>query len=354
MRNSFPDEPDLRVAGAKLLEVDDLCLDTPSRAGGQDLLVDHASFEVSAHEILGIVGEEGSGATELVRAVAGLAEPWEGRIRFDGLNVAGLNRREVHAHRARIGLVTGDPASPGDMLPPSMTLLDVVAEPLRIQRACPRRERRNRAVDALGLVGIEETYANARSGELIALDRLRVALARAVVLRPRLLLVDRSIDTLEPTSRAIALDLVRRLADELSMSCLLATDHPANAFEISDRIMVMFAGRVVEVASREAMLENPCHPYSYELLAGVPLPSPSREARRQRLHVDGAGTRHPLPPETSENARGCSYRHVCPRAQNRCVLEVPALADPGLGHEVACHFPETIERRPSPVGEQAG
>lgn len=354
MRNSFPDEPDHRVAAAALLEVDDLCLDTPSRGPEEGPLVDHASFGVSAQEILGVVGEEGSGATELVSAIAGLAGPWEGRVRFDGLNVAGLTRKEIHAHRARIGLVTGNPASPKDMLPTSMPVLDIVTEPLRIQRACPRRERRNRARDTLDLVGIEETRAQVRSGDLIPLDRLRVALARAVVLRPRLLLIDHSVDPLEPRSRAIALGLVRRLGDELSMSCLLATTHPANALEISDRIMVMFGGRVVEVASREVMLENPCHPYSYELLAGVPLPSPSREARRQGLPVDGDASLRPEPPAVRETTQDCGYRHRCPRAQNRCALEVPALTDPGLGHEVACHFPETIERLPSPVGGQAG
>lgn len=346
MRALHSEEPGFTFDATPLLEVDDLRTEAAAGTAGESEALRGVSFSLSSGETLGIVGEPGNGASEVIAVIAGLRPAWDGRVRIDGISVAGLDRHDMRDHRARIGVVVGNPLDPVDMIPPAMTVAQAVAEPLRIHRMCTRRECQDRAEETLAHVGLGPGYATALSADLTPVERVRVALARAVVLRPRLLLLDALVDRLPALGRRQVLTLLVRLRWELALTCLVSAAHPASVTEVSDRVMVMYAGRTVEVADRATLLDSPAHPYTLDLLSSVPLPDPARESRRSRPVI-----RPEAAPVPAEGDTPCAYLAACPRAQPRCASEAPPLSDRGLGHPVACHYPETLARVPSPLGE---
>jgi peptide/nickel transport system ATP-binding protein len=291
--------------------------------------VDGVSFEVGQSEILGLVGESGSGKTTTVMNVLGLDEPTEGQILFDGQSVPELARGRQRAQlRQQVQLIFQDPY---EALNPRQTVFSAVAEPLEVHRQVRNRvEKEQRVTAALEAAGLRppETFFNRYPQELSGGQRQRVVIAGALVLNPRLLVADEPVSMLDVSVRADILNLLRSLRDERGITILYITHDLATAAYFTDRIAVMYLGRIVEIGPTRQVLSEPRHPYTQALLSVVPVPNPRH--RRKRVVLEGE-TPNPIniPP-------GCRFHPRCPLAFEQCSQAEPWLKSVGEGHEAAC------------------
>ncbi len=294
--------------------------------------VDGISMDLGEGETLGIVGESGSGKTVTCLSVLRLVpEPGRivgGRILFEGRDLASLSESELQQVRGKqIGMVFQDPMT---SLNPFLTIGDQVAEPLLVHEGLSRREAQKRAAEILGKVGIPEPasrlsdYPHRFSGGM----RQRVMIAMALIGNPKVLIADEPTTALDVTIQAQVLELFRRLKDEFGTAILLITHNLGVVAGMADRVAVMYAGRVVEIAETEELFANPRHPYTMALLRAVPR---LENGSRQRLEPI-AGT----PPDLTRLPAGCSFYDRCPFRQERCREEAPSLAAVGERHQASC------------------
>ena len=346
---------DLPDEGHPLLEVDDLVKTFPIRSKGavrRTVGTVQAVSEVSLHinrgESLGLVGESESGESTIARCILRLIEPTSGSVRFGGQELSELSRRQLQAMRRNMQIVFQDPMA---SLDPRMTVSSIIAEPLRIHRATgdirgrddierrgerlSRDDVRGRVGDLLELVGLHPEHGNRFPHEFSGGQRQRIGIARALALQPDLIILDEPVSALDVSIQAGVLNLLEDLQHSLGLTYLFVAHDLSVVRHISDRVAVMHLGRIAEIGTSREICEQPAHPYTRALLSAVPIPDPRRERQRRRILLEGDA------PSPTDPPSGCRFRTRCWKAEAICAEQEPPLADPGIGHPVACHFPES-------------
>ncbi len=327
-----------------ILEVHDLKKHFPIRKGvfksivGQVRAVDGVSFSVRQGECLGMVGESGCGKTTTARCVARLIAPTSGSIKFrvgnSMVDLSGLSRRELKPFRRDIQTVFQDPYS---SLDPRMTIRDIVSEPLKIQGMGSRKEWDERTAELLGKVGLSSSYMNRYPHEFSGGQRQRIGIARALTLNPRLLICDEPVSALDVSVQAQVINLLADLQAEFGFTYLFIAHDLSVVEHVSSRIVVMYLGKIVEMAPRKAIFEEPQHPYTSALMAAIAVADPSTRKRRRAL--EGSVPSPANPPS------GCSFHTRCAYAQEICREREPKLSevDGREGHFAACHFSQELQ-----------
>jgi len=309
---------------APLLQVRDLVHEFRTDLGTVHA-VSGVSFDVRAGETLGIVGETGSGKSTLARSILQAPRPTSGEVIFRGEDLAGLRGARLLQARRHLQMVFQDPFG---SLDPKWRVRDLVEEPLIAYKTGDRNARRRRVDEVLELVGLAQ-YGGRRPTELSGGQAQRVAIARAVALSPALIICDEAVSSLDVLIQAQVLNLFERLRAELGLSYLFIAHDLALVKQVSDQVAVMYLGKLCEVGPGEAVYRQPLHPYTRALLDSVPDTTTARAATTIRGE----------PPSPVHPPSGCRFRTRCPRAEQRCADEEPAMRELAAGHSVACHFP---------------
>jgi oligopeptide/dipeptide ABC transporter ATP-binding protein len=308
--------------------------------GGVLQAVADVSFDLHVGETLGIVGETGSGKSTLARSIVQAPPPKHGEVIFQGQDLARLSHKALKAARRNMQMVFQDPFT---SLDPRWSVASLVEEPLVAYAEGSREARRARVNELLDLVGLDPArYGRRHTRELSGGQCQRVAVARALALSPKLILCDEPVSSLDVLVQAQVLNLFEKLREDLGLSYLFIAHDLALVKQVSDRVAVMYLGRLCEVGPVRSLFSAPLHPYTLALLNSIPSPDPT-VGRRETASVISGELPSPLDPPS-----GCRFRTRCPRAAERCAAEVPELRALGDGHLVACHFP-LIENGTAPA-----
>ena len=301
------------------------------RRAGVIKAVDGISFEIRKGETLGLVGESGCGKTTVGRAILRLYEATGGRILFGGQDIAALSRRELRRIRPRMQMIFQDPQA---CLNPRMTVSSIIAEPLDEHRTASGAAKQDRVRELLDAVGMNPRFANRYPHEFSGGQRQRIGIARALALEPDFIVCDEPIAALDVSIQAQVVNLLEDLQEKLGLTYLFISHDLSMVRHIADRVAVMYLGKVVELASRDALYADPRHPYTKALLSAVPIPNPAVEARRSRIILTGDVPSPANPPS------GCVFRTRCPVAEEKCRSVEPEWRELEGGRMVACHLAE--------------
>jgi peptide/nickel transport system ATP-binding protein len=317
-----------------LLEVNNLKVHFPIRHGllglvkGHVKAVDDVSLRLNAGETLGVVGESGCGKTTLGRAIIRLIEPTAGSVVFEGEDIARLTSGDLRSRRRKFQMIFQDPYG---SLNPRMTIDEIIGEAIDIHRLAPTKAgRQKRIMELLEAVGLNPVHGQRYPHEFSGGQRQRIGIARALAVEPKLIVCDEPVSALDVSVQAQIINLLQDLQQRLGMAYLFIAHDLAVVEHISHRVMVMYLGKVVEVADAKTIVRQPLHPYTQALLSAVPVIDP--KSKRKRL-VLGGDVPSPINPP-----QGCAFHPRCPSAGERCRVEVPALREVVPGHWVSCHL----------------
>ncbi|MCZ4120039.1 dipeptide ABC transporter ATP-binding protein [Streptomyces sp. H39-S7] len=346
--------PATAPAKEPILQVRDLVKHFPLTQGilfrkqvGAVKAVDGVSFDLYRGETLGIVGESGCGKSTVARLLMNLETVTAGQVLYKGEDISKLSGKALKSVRRNIQMVFQDPYT---SLNPRMTVGDIIGEPYEIHpEVAPKGDRRKAVEDLLDVVGLNPEYINRYPHQFSGGQRQRIGIARGLALRPEIIVADEPVSALDVSVQAQVVNLMGRLQDEFNLSYMFIAHDLSIVRHISDRVGVMYLGKIVEIGGDEEIYEHPTHPYTQALLSAVPVPDPDARDRRERIILVGDVPSPANPPS------GCRFRTRCWKAQERCTLEEPLLAVPAVfrgldtpaAHDSACHFAE--EKRVVPT-----
>jgi peptide/nickel transport system ATP-binding protein/oligopeptide transport system ATP-binding protein len=289
--------------------------------------VENVSFFIRRGETLGMVGESGCGKTTIGRMLLRLIETTEGQVIFEGNDITKLNEHELKPYRREMQIIFQDPFS---SLDPRTSIGDSIGEGLRVHGVKDPKERFEKVLEILHTVGLEDYHARRYPHEFSGGQRQRVGIARALILRPKFIVCDEPVSALDVSIQSQVLNLLRRLQHEFNLTYLFIAHNMSVVEHISDRVAVMYLGKIVEITGRETLYRDPQHPYTRALMSAIPVPFP--DVKRERILLTG-DVPSPLRPPS-----GCRFHPRCPLAFDRCSVEEPRQVDIGDGHWVACYL----------------
>ena len=301
------------------------------RHAGDVKAVDGLSFSIYKGETLGLVGETGSGKTTVGRTVLRLYEPTAGKVFFDGEDITSLSESEMRKMRKHMQMIFQDPYA---SLNPRMTVGSIIAAPIEVHKVASGKEKQERIQELLQLVGLNEEFVNRYPHEFSGGQRQRIGIARAIAVNPDLVICDEPISSLDVSIQAQVVNLLEELQQKLGLTYLFIAHDLSMVRHISDRMAVMYLGKIVELADRNEIYLKPLHPYTQALMSAVPVPDPDIVDKRQRIILEGDL------PSPSNPPVGCNFNTRCPYAEEICLLEDPEYLEIKSKHWVACHFAE--------------
>ncbi len=325
-----------KTLGTTLIDVKGLKVHFPIKGGllgravAQVKAVDGVDLFVRKGETLGLVGESGCGKSTTGRAILQLIRPTAGSVNFDGVELTKLSNDQIRKKRAEMQMIFQDPFG---SLDPRYTVGQIISEPLENFKRGNRKEIRHEVARLLEIVGLNPYYVNRFPHEFSGGQRQRIGIARALALRPKLVVADEPVSALDVSIQAQVLNLLQDLQGEFGLTYLFVAHNLSVVKHISDRVAVMYLGRVVELAKSEGLYEMPLHPYTQALLSAIPVPDPDIEANRKRIILEGDVPSPVNPPS------GCNFHPRCWKAQQICRDVIPPLEEKQSNHYAACHFP---------------
>ena len=294
--------------------------------------VDDVSFAIRKGETLGLVGESGCGKTTVGRTLLHLYKPTAGEIWFDGKQIK--TKKDILEYRQKSAMVFQDPYS---SLNPRMTVSDIIAEPLDVHKMCAnKKERQERILDLMAKVGLNSEHANRYAHEFSGGQRQRIGIARALSMNPEFVVCDEPVSALDVSIQAQVINMFDELQEQMGLTYLFIAHDLLVVRHISDRIAVMYLGKMVELADAKEIYDHPLHPYTKSLMSSVPLPDPKKARENQRIVLHGDI------PSPLNAPSGCPFRTRCPYATDACAESMPEFREIASGHFVACHHVESI------------
>jgi oligopeptide transport system ATP-binding protein len=329
-----------KVTGEPLLQVTDLVKHFPIKSGvvvdrvvAHVKAVDGVSLTINEGETLGLVGESGCGKSTLSRTILQLTAPTSGSVRFCGEELVGRSRRSLRPVRRQMQMIFQDPYA---SLNPRKRVGQIIGEPIDLHGLASGRDVNKRVQELLDRVGLSPEHANRYPHEFSGGQRQRIGIARALALRPKLIIADEPVSALDVSVQAQIVNLLKDLQEELGLSYLFVAHDLGVVRHVSDRVAVMYLGRIVESAPAAKLYDHPLHPYSNALLSAVPIPDPKLNFERERLVLEG-DVPSPIDPPS-----GCHFHTRCPWSTDVCVVNDPVLEELEDSHVVACHHPRNL------------
>jgi oligopeptide transport system ATP-binding protein len=331
--------------GDPLLEVTDLVKHFPIKSGilverevARVRAVDGVSLTLNEGETLGLVGESGCGKSTLCRAILQLTKPTSGSVRFAGEELVGRSRRDLRPLRRQMQMIFQDPFA---SLNPRKRVGQIVGDPLELHGLGSGAEVKRQVQELLDRVGLRPEHYNRYPHEFSGGQRQRIGIARALALKPKLIVADEPVSALDVSVQAQIINLLEEVQDEFGLSYLFVAHDLGVVRHVSDRVAVMYLGKIVENSYAEGLYNQPIHPYSNALLSAVPIPDPRLNAARERLVLEG-DVPSPIDPPP-----GCSFHTRCPWATEICTTDEPALLEHAAAHTAACHHPRNVDEATS-------